>query len=413
MKNGLFVRSRHGGIERKDLHHDAINNNRAGEIMHTRTDIREKRLGIILGGSGLIGGGLVHYFKTRAGNAVEVLSPNSKKLSLRDPADIVAYCSHFKPDFIINSAIAAIDSDPQMAFEVNYLGSVYLARAAMALQVPYIHISSAATMPNGLDLREEETLPLSAAMPNYAKSKLMAEKTLAHMRQTRGLDYTVIRLGVVYGKHDHKIQGFHRLFFAVANRSMPVLLTRPGVMHSYTHAKKIPGFVHHLIDHRDEFSGQTINFVDKSPVELSQLIITIKSYLELNVPKNIYLPLPLARFGKGCIERLIRVLNRLGVEARMPGELMFLDNFYQSQTLDPGRLINSSYVEPNPGVTVFTKLPDVIEYYLTRWEHLNLIQGYNPDFFDPRHRADLFLSQPEKILAEVNHEAETPLAEVE
>jgi len=97
--------------------------------MHTRTDIRKKRLGIILGGSGLIGGGLVHYFKSKVGDTVEVLSPNSKKLSLREPDDIVAYCAHFKPDFIINSAIAAINSDPQLAFEVNYLGSVYLARA--------------------------------------------------------------------------------------------------------------------------------------------------------------------------------------------------------------------------------------------------------------------------------------------
>jgi len=390
-----------------------VNNNRAAKIMHTRTDIREKRLGVILGGSGLIGGGLVHYFKTRAGNAIEVLAPNSKKLSLREPGDIIAYCARFKPDFIVNSAIAAINSDPQMAFEVNYLGSVYLARAALALKIPYIHISSAATMPNGLNLKEEETLPLTADMPNYAKSKLMAEMTLEHMRQTRGLDYTVIRLGVVYGKHDHKIQGFQRLFFAVANRSMPVMLTRRGVLHSYTHAKKIPGFVHHVINHRDEFGGRTINFVDPSPVELAQLILTIKAYLELKVPRNIYLPLPLARVGKGFLEVMIKGLNRVGIEARMPGELMFLDRFYQSQTLDSSRLQNSSYREPHPEVTVFTKLPDMIEYYLTRWEHLNLIRGYNPEFFDPRHRADLFLTEPEKILSEVNREAETPLSEVE
>ncbi len=380
--------------------------------MHTRTDIREKRLGVVLGGSGLIGGGIVHYFKTRAGDEIEVLAPNSKKLSLREPGDIIAYFDRFRPDFIVNSAIAAINADPQLAFEVNYLGTVYLARAALALGIPYIHISSAATMPDGLDLKEEDTLPLSPDLPNYAKSKLMAEMTLAHMRATRGLDYTVVRLGVVYGKHDHKIQGFHRLFYAVANRSMPVMLTRRGVMHSYTHAKKVPGFVHHLINHREEFAGATINFVDPEPVELANLVQTIRAYLELSVPREIYLPLPVARFGKNCLELLVRAMNRIGIEARMPGELMFLDRFYRSQTLSTARLAASSYVEPNPEVTVYTKLPDMIEYYLTRWEHLNLIQGYNPEFFDPRHRADRFLNDPASILEEVNREAETPLEEI-
>ena len=37
---------------------------------------------------------------------------------------IKQYIEYYRPDFIINSAIATIDSDPQMAYEINYLGSI-------------------------------------------------------------------------------------------------------------------------------------------------------------------------------------------------------------------------------------------------------------------------------------------------
>ena len=49
------------------------------------------------------------------GDDIEILSPNSKKLSLRETEDIISYFKKYKPSFIINSAIAAIDSDPQLA----------------------------------------------------------------------------------------------------------------------------------------------------------------------------------------------------------------------------------------------------------------------------------------------------------
>jgi len=82
----------------------------------------------------------------------------------------------------------------------------------------------------------------------------------------------------------------------------------------------------------------------------------------------------------------------------MPGELMFLENFYNGQTLSPARLLASSYREPDPDITVYSKLPDMIEYYLTRWEHLNLISSYNPEFFDPNRKAEEFLRDPEQLL---------------
>ena len=66
---------------------------------------------------------------------------------------------------------------------------------------------------------------------------------------------------------------------------------------------------------------------------------------------------------------------RTGTEARIPAELMFIENFYESQTLSSKNLKDSSYKDPDPdpGITIFTELPAMIEYYLTRWKHLNLL----------------------------------------
>lgn len=378
-----------------------------------RINVTEKKFGVLIGGSGLIGGALMHYFKTKKPEDVELLSPNSKKLSLRVPGDIKNYFKKYRPDFIINTAIASIDSGAQITYETNYLGSINLAKVAMALKIPYIHFSSAATLPDGENLTEEMVHPLSANLSHYAKSKLMAEKTLKHLHDTKGLDYSIIKLGVVYGKHDHKIQGFHRLLFSIAGESMPFMLTRRGAMHSYTNTKKIPPFVHYLIENREEFSGQTYHFVDHNPVQLSQLILTIKSYLELSVPKEVYISYPLARFGIGALRYILKGLNRMGVEARLPGEMMFMESFYQTQTLSNGKLIRSGYGNPDPEHTVFTELPSIIEYYITRWEDLNLFSTYNPDFYDPEHQADRFAGEPGKLLEAIHRGRIDPFADFE
>lgn len=368
-------------------------------MVQEKTQETTRRLGVLVGGSGLIGGALTHYFKTRTGDGIDVLAPNSKKLSLREPDDILRYFRKTRPAFIVNTAIASIDSDAQLAFEINYQGAINLARVALTLGIPYIHFSSAAIMPNGKNLGEEDVRPLTADLGNYAKSKLMAEQTLKHMHETMGLDYTAIRLGVVYGKHDHKIQGFQRLFFSIMNRAMLVMLTKKGVCHSYTHAKKLPPFIHYILDNRAEFSGKTYNFVDPEPVELASIIMTIKRNLGISIPKEIYMPYPLARFASRGLALAIKAFSRIGVEARMPGELMFLENFYKSQTLSAARLLASSYRNSaTEQVTVFSKLPDMIEYYLTRWDHLNLISSGNRANFTSIPKVDLFENDPDSLL---------------
>ena len=358
-----------------------------------------KKSGLIVGGSGFIGGALMHYFKTTQGHAVEILAPNSKRLSLREPGDIRTYLKTYKPDFIINCAIPPLDSGPQLSYQINYLGSINLARASMALGVPYIHFSSAALLPMGEKITENDQLPLSTDLPFYPRSKLMAEMTLNHLHENHGLDCTIIRLGVVYGKHDHKIQGLQRLLFSIASRSMMFLLTRPGIRHSYTHTDKIPPFVHHILEHRREFSGQTYNFVDPEPVELGSLILAIKDHLRVNRPKQLYVPYPFARLGRSSLKIILRLLRPLGFDGRLPQELMFLDKFYQSQILSADKLGNSSFGTAGKNINVFTELPDIITYYISRWQQLNLIPLIKKDLLPSSPGSKAFQKDPRDLLS--------------
>ncbi len=379
----------------------------------TRLDITTKRLGVIIGSSGLLGGALMHYFNTKITGDIEVLGPNSKRLSLRQPKDIKRYFKKYQPDFIVNCAITTLDSDAQLAYETNYLGAVRLAKMAMSQKVPYIHFSSAATLPTGENLTEEDSLPLSPKLSNYAKSKLLAEKTLQYMHETQGLDYTAVRLAVVYGKHDHKIQGFQRLLFSIADQSMPFILSKPGVCHSYSHTKKVPHFIGHILEHREEFSGQTYNFADKEPVELVALIKAIKAYLDVKAPREVCVPYPLAKTGRTFITWLIKRFGKIGVEIRLPPELMFMKNFYETQTLSVEKLERSSYKDLGSEVTVFTELTSMIYYYLIRWKHLNRITTFDAEFQDSSKPAGEFMNSPETLLEKTNKYSHNPLEDYE
>lgn len=362
----------------------------------------QKKVGVLVGGSGLIGGTVVDFYKTIHAETIDIRAPSSKKLSLREEEDICGYLQDVQPDFIINAAMTGLGSDGQLSYEVNYLGSVNLARAANTLNVPYIHISSAATLPNGKNLREDETLPLSPKLSNYAKSKIMAEISLKEMAAQEGLDYSCVRLAIVYGSHDHKIQGFHRLLFSIADESMPMLFTRKHTYHSYSNSRKLPYFIHHMIENREEFGGQTFNFVDTAPVDLATLIKTIKSYLNLSVPKEVFIPYWMASSGKRILGLTLRLLRHVGIKGTLPPELMFLDSFYKPQTLSAKKLQKSSFEDPLPDETIFSALPELIVYYLTRWSHENLISTYSEEVQKDTVLEKMFANSPEQLVNKIH-----------
>ena len=373
--------------------------------------VNKKRVGIIIGGSGLIGGALLTYLNS-CELGVDVLAPNSKRLNLAQAESVQHYFEQYTPAFIINAAIAAIDSSAALAYEINYSGTLRLAEIAIQHGIPLIHISSAAVMPAGEGLDELERLPLTAPLSNYAKSKVMAELSLEHLAKTAALDYSIVRLAIVYGKHDHKIQGFHRLLFSIADQAMPLLLTKKKVKHSYSNLRKVGPFVHHLLQHRTESTGQVYNFADPEPVELAALILRIKTLMGLVTPKAIYVPLSLAKMGKYMVSWLIEKLSRIGIEAKMPGEIQFLEQFYVSQTMAVHKIERSTFKDPAPYETVLSLLPALIEYYVARWEKLNLLHTFNTEFYSSEEiQVERFRTDPEGLLGETHQKLDKKLRE--
>lgn len=369
---------------------------------------RDTKTGVVFGGSGLIGGTVVNFYKQRRPGLVDIMAPSSKKVALQNCQDIRNYMFSVKPDFVINAAITNINANPQFSFEINYLGAINIARAAAALKIPYIFFSSAATLPDGINLTEDQALPVTSKLSNYAKSKLMAEETLKFMAANEGLDYSCIRLGVVYGNHDHKVQGFQRMLFSIADESMPFLFTKKGARHSYSNSRKIAFLIHHMLENRDEFSGKTYHFVDPEPVELAHLILTIKTALKLSSPRKIYVPYSVASTAKRSVRIILRMLTKVGLKASLPPELMFLGAFYRTQTLSCARLQASSFVDPRPDETVFTRLPEMIAYYLNRWSYQNLITTFDEKLdFDRSIRND-FMNNPTALLESIHRDATSP-----
>jgi hypothetical protein len=107
--------------------------------------------------------------------------------------------------------------------------------------------------------------------------------------------------------------------------------------------------------------------------------------------------------AKSAMGWIIKNLGRFGVKANMPAEVMFLENFYWTQTLSVQKLKTTSFPDPDPEATIYTKLPTLIHYYLTRWEHLNLIS--NEEIFDHQNRAEEFIKSPDILLEKLHKES--------
>jgi nucleoside-diphosphate-sugar epimerase len=365
--------------------------------------------GIVIGGSGLVGGAIIFHFHNNC-EAIDVKAPNSKKLDLRSTTDIYNYFELEKADFIVNTAIASLGHGAEGTYKINYLGTINLAKVALALKIPLIHISSSAVLRPGVDIREHERLELTADLSDYAKSKLMSELTLEYLGRQYGLDYSIVRLGIVYGKRDYKIKGFHRLLFSVASGTLPVLLTRKKVAHSYTNLRKVPSFVEHIVHHREEFRGKSINFVDREPVELSTLFLTLRQLMNRKRPHNLHLPLPMAKACIALVDHIKGIMAKIGVETTMPAELSFLESMYSCQTLNTDLLEQSSYNDPYPDYTFMSELPTIIDYYLKRWNELGMLGKQHKSIPEQLHSpSDYFITNPAKLIDQIHMGMQHPL----
>ncbi len=77
---------------------------------------------------------------------------------------------------------------------------------------------------------------------------------------------------------------------------------------------------------------------------------------------------------------------------------MFLESFYQNQTLSSAKIRQSSFVDPDPHQTIFSLLPDITSYYLTRWTEQNLITGRDLELSQEETYDQTFRHAPSRLI---------------
>lgn len=163
----------------------------------------KKRL-LITGGSGFLGGHLVHLARkpydvlaTFFNNPVNLPDVTWRHLDLRDLRAVAALVEEARPEAIIhNAAMADIDlceREPELARVVNYSSTLQLARKAEALGARFIYVSTDNVFDGDKgDYREqEEPRPVNY----YGETKLLAERAVVHVCSS----YVIARAALIYG----------------------------------------------------------------------------------------------------------------------------------------------------------------------------------------------------------------------
>ncbi|MBU1568734.1 MAG: hypothetical protein KJ630_24290 [Proteobacteria bacterium] len=125
------------------------------------------------------------------------------------------------------------------------------------------------------------------------------------------------------------------------------------------------------------------------------------------------IPYWLANCGRKGAEILIRLMRKTGLKATLPPELMFLDSFYKPQTLSIAKLQESSFIDPMPEETIFSRLPDMVAYYLNRWSNENLITINDKTISKETTATHAFASDPESLIDSVHSQGIGPFPDIQ
>lgn len=132
------------------------------------------------------------------GGAQELVFVGRPELDLADPASIERMVAVVAPDLIVSAAAyTAVDraeDEPELAMAVNGEGPGVLARAAVRIGAPVIHLSTDYVFDGSLDRPWREDDPV-APLGVYGATKLAGEQAVA----ASGATYAILRTAWVYG----------------------------------------------------------------------------------------------------------------------------------------------------------------------------------------------------------------------
>jgi dTDP-4-dehydrorhamnose reductase len=144
----------------------------------------------IIGGSGMLGTELMKVFP----GAYNLRPPHG----IENAPQLASYLDHY--DIVINTAALLMDtceSNPNRAFEVNYIGAHNLAMLCRYRGMRLIHISTNYVF-NGRKWTGYTPSDFPDPLSVYGYSKWMGECAIRDEIE-RGLSATIVRLGMIYG----------------------------------------------------------------------------------------------------------------------------------------------------------------------------------------------------------------------
>lgn len=188
----------------------------------------------VLGASGYVGGAVVSALETADYDVRPAAGSSHETYPAVDLGDRTAVRS-FVDDVgcVVNAAglvgVAACETDPEAAFDINAIGAASVAWACARRDVPLVHLSSVATIGN------PERLPITAESPRdptttYGHTKLLGERAVRTVTdgRTPSITYCLTNpYATPAGREDagNSVVDFF-LERAIAGESLPV--HRPG-----------------------------------------------------------------------------------------------------------------------------------------------------------------------------------------
>ncbi|MCB0309546.1 MAG: NAD(P)-dependent oxidoreductase [Bdellovibrionales bacterium] len=164
--------------------------------------------------------------------------------------------------------------------QVNHWGTAHLLEACLNAKVQrFVFISTTAVYgPSKQSVNENE-----ACLPQgiYAQSKRQAEIAI-NVAGKRGLQYTIFRLGVLYGLAPvTRFTSFANRFAYLAGIGRPLSIFGDGRQkRSLTHVRNASEAICLVLTHPNKISGKTFNLVDEniSVIQVANIVQSISSH---------------------------------------------------------------------------------------------------------------------------------------
>lgn len=242
---------------------------------------------LVIGASGQIGEHILHVLREKGqpviGTYCHHRRQNLQFLDLRDEADVRALFHRIKPSTVyLPAALTNVDYcelHPDLAYEVNVLGTCNVVREANRLKAKIIYFSSDYVF-DGLHGPYSESDP-AKPLCEYGRQKLISEHYIA--LQSR--DFLIVRTTVVYGWESQGKNFIQRLIVTLrAGEYLRVPMDQVG---SPTYAPNLAGAVVELVS-----TGRTGLFHLVGPRLASRYEFAVAAARTFKLNHNLIEPVP-------------------------------------------------------------------------------------------------------------------------